>query len=60
MLKTIIFTNASNCLNVGAILAQHSLVIPESGQSKILEIYHRHVLEFRMVMIVKHRNDVTK
>ena len=59
MLKIISFTNASNCLNMGAILAQHSLVIPESGQSKILEIHHRHVLEFRLVMIAKHRNDVT-
>ena len=53
------FTNASDCFNVGAILAQHSLVIPESGQYKLLKIFHCRVLEFRLVMIVKRRNDVT-
>ena len=45
VLKMIIFTNASNCFNVGAILAQHSLVIPASSRLRISRV--------RLVMMKK-------
>ena len=48
VLKMIIFTNASNCFNVGAILAQHSLVIPASSR-----------LWISRVKLVMMRKDVT-